>query len=587
MFSTRMIHRLLFFLFVLLQANFVCFSQNSSYPVEEWVKKLSSKHDDENNSYLVVRNVLNSKDSLSAMTALNKLETYTSHSNHYFSARFFLLKANQLFLLNNLQAATEIRQTCEKALKEAYGSGDDYLVSFSSWMYGTLMGLTNEIELSATYLLKAVEINEHLEKKYFSNSLWLQLGETLFHTREYEKCIDYIQQGLDNWKDTAVMADYYRISYFNTIGQAYYQLGELDSALANYKRSMFFVDKLNESTWRGINAGFMGKIFFLKKDFQTAKQLLRYDFSINRKSEWTIAANTLQWLARISLMEGKKDSALWLAREALQFSQKAGQSTIQQVNYLQHIYFANADAYRAVGNTDSFYHYYQLYADLHDSLERVAARSSIKMTQLRVDSERNYNAVQSLQKEKKAGKQKRNFIIIVIILCSIIAFSYVNRLRLKHLNKEQVALQQKNAAEAELRAKKEQLQLFTQTLIEKTSLIEKLELRLDHRTLSIEQQELITALSGQTILSEADWEKFKFLFEKIYPGFFIDLKNKVSDITISEQRMAALIRLHLTTRQIASILGISPNSVNKTKQRLRQRLNVDTEKNIEDVIAEL
>jgi len=82
-------------------------------------------------------------------------------------------------------------------------------------------------------------------------------------------------------------------------------------------------------------------------------------------------------------------------------------------------------------------------------------------------------------------------------------------------------------------------------------------------------------------------EKFTTLFEKIYPGFFINLKEKVNDITLAEQRMAALTRLHLTTRQIASILGISPNSVNKTRQRLRQRLNLELETNIEDIIARL
>jgi DNA-binding CsgD family transcriptional regulator len=160
-------------------------------------------------------------------------------------------------------------------------------------------------------------------------------------------------------------------------------------------------------------------------------------------------------------------------------------------------------------------------------------------------------------------------------------------LRLKHRFTEQIAVQQKNAAEAEKEAAKEQLQLFTQNLIEKTSLVEKLEGQLNNRTLSIEQQELITSLSGQTILTEDDWEKFKSLFEKIYPGFFMKLKTSVNDITLSELRMAALVKLHLTTRQIAAILGISPNSVNKTKQRLRQRLHVDTEKNIEDVIADI
>ena len=53
-----------------------------------------------------------------------------------------------------------------------------------------------------------------LKKNIFPASLWLSLGETLFHTREYEKCIYYIQKGLDNWKDTAALADYHRMRLF-------------------------------------------------------------------------------------------------------------------------------------------------------------------------------------------------------------------------------------------------------------------------------------------------------------------------------------------------------------------------------------
>jgi DNA-binding CsgD family transcriptional regulator len=61
----------------------------------------------------------------------------------------------------------------------------------------------------------------------------------------------------------------------------------------------------------------------------------------------------------------------------------------------------------------------------------------------------------------------------------------------------------------------------------------------------------------------------------------------VTDITVAEQRMAALSRLHLSTREAASLLGISPNSVNKTKQRLRQRFNLPVDANIEEFIGNL
>ena len=45
------------------------------------------------------------------------------------------------------------------------------------------------------------------------------------------------------------------------------------------------------------------------------------------------------------------------------------------------------------------------------------------------------------------------------------------------------------------------------------------------KQLTDEQQKLANVLSHQTILTEEDWEKFKTLFEKIYPGFFLKLNR--------------------------------------------------------------
>ena len=147
-----------------------------------------------------------------------------------------------------------------------------------------------------------------------------------------------------------------------------------------------------------------------------------------------------------------------------------------------------------------------------------------------------------------------------------------------------MANQEKAATETSAR---EQLELLTQKIIEKTNLVEELQKQLNSRSQAIEQQQLAATISNLTILTEADWEKFKKLFEELYPGFFMNLQEKVSDITLAELRMAALTRLHLTTNQIASILGISANSVYKTKQRLRNRLNLDADASIDNVIAKM
>jgi DNA-binding CsgD family transcriptional regulator len=61
----------------------------------------------------------------------------------------------------------------------------------------------------------------------------------------------------------------------------------------------------------------------------------------------------------------------------------------------------------------------------------------------------------------------------------------------------------------------------------------------------------------------------------------------IPDITVAEQRMAALTRLHLSTKQMASMLGISPDSVYKIRQRLRKWLQLDDEVTTETYLTKI
>jgi hypothetical protein len=75
-------------------------------------------------------------------------------------------------------------------MKEAYKTGDDYLIANISWDYGSIMYVYQQIELAATNFLKAAELQDrlHFKLKYIDK---LILGEVLFHSREYERSIFY------------------------------------------------------------------------------------------------------------------------------------------------------------------------------------------------------------------------------------------------------------------------------------------------------------------------------------------------------------------------------------------------------------
>src|SRR6185503_18106523 len=113
---------------------------------------------------------------------------------------------------------------------------------------------------------------------------------------------------------------------------------------------------------------------------------------------------------------------------------------------------------------------------------------------------------------------------------------------------------------------------------------ENLQQQLLQREITTEQHQHIIELTHQTLLTDADWDKFKSLFEKVFPGFFIKLREQAMDITLAELRMAALIRLQLTTKESAALLGVSQDTIHKTRQRLKQRLQLAPEADLDHLI---
>jgi DNA-binding CsgD family transcriptional regulator len=295
------------------------------------------------------------------------------------------------------------------------------------------------------------------------------------------------------------------------------------------------------------------------------------------------AADAFQWAAKTNLALGNKSAALIQVRESFSLLKKWPNAA----NYRQHTYLTASEIFKSTGEDDSAYFYSGKYNVLHDSLEKVIYQSSISISQLRLNNEKNRYNIRNLEVVKNDQIQKRNYIIAVIAILSVFILLIVNRQRQKSKYRLQLEHAEKIRIEVEMEAAKMQMKMFTQSIIEKTSLIEKLESQVPKENSSRENQQLIDDLSHQTILTEDDWLNFKILFEKMYPSFFEKIINQVNNITQAEQRMASLTLLHLTTKQMAAILGISSNSVIKAKQRLRQRLDLLTDQEVEEFMSKL
>ncbi|MEN8124891.1 MAG: PAS domain S-box protein [Bacteroidota bacterium] len=82
------------------------------------------------------------------------------------------------------------------------------------------------------------------------------------------------------------------------------------------------------------------------------------------------------------------------------------------------------------------------------------------------------------------------------------------------------------------------------------------------------------------------WEIFKLRFNNINPSFFKELKSKFPDLTKTELQYCAYLKIHLSTSQIASILNISKEGINKKRYRLRKKIGCNKKDCLEEFIKQ-
>jgi len=591
----RTIISFVFSFLIIFHSNVFC--QDVNLNAKEWAKKLADPSDKKNEAAFTLASILEKQDSALDISFLDKLSKEPSAKGHYFIARFNCVKASNLLTFYGPKPLSppfttdsikrEVTKLLEEAMNEAFIVDDDYLAAYVSSMYGTAMDSFHDTEKAVMYMMYSAELYEKVNlpgpwPTYFV------LGEMLWRVREYQKSIQYSKIAIPLVIVAHPVTKIYVMMCNNTIALSFHRMGKYDSALYYYNKALQLASEENNKKigkiWQGIVSGNIAQIDFVQGNYATALPLFMMDYQTSIEfGVYDEAGNSIQWAAKTNLALGNKTEALRQIRESFNLLKK----WLNPANYRQNAYLTASQIFKALGDNDSAYYYSAQYNTLHDSLERVIYQSSISISKLRLDNEKNRYSIQNMEREKKGQLETRDSIIAAILLLCVVALLLINRQLQKTKVRAQLEQQEKRRIEEEMESAREQLKMFTKSIIEKTNLIEKLELQMENKLKTQEQQQLIEELSSQSILTEDDWLNFKVMFEKLHVGFFEKINKHVNNITQAEQRMAALTLLHLTTKQIAAVLGISPNSVIKAKQRMRQRFNLQSDEEVESFIVSL
>lgn len=84
--------------------------------------------------------------------------------------------------------------------------------------------------------------------------------------------------------------------------------------------------------------------------------------------------------------------------------------------------------------------------------------------------------------------------------------------------------------------------------------------------------------------NEDDWEQFSRHFDEVHNNFLVTLKRKYPDLSTTDLKLCAYLRINLTTKEIAQSLGISVRGVETSRYRLRKKLELPADISLYDFL---
>ncbi|HET8829987.1 MAG TPA: triple tyrosine motif-containing protein, partial [Pelobium sp.] len=160
-----------------------------------------------------------------------------------------------------------------------------------------------------------------------------------------------------------------------------------------------------------------------------------------------------------------------------------------------------------------------------------------------------------------------------------------NQQRLSQLKNEQL--------QAELNSKGREVTNSAMNIVYKNELLQKIKDEIANlkdaqgQKLSDEQLRRLQKTIDEGINDERDWNLFEASFNETHENFFKKLKSAHPDLVPNDLKLCAFLRMNMSSKEMASLLNISVRGVEIRRYRLRKKLDLPHEKNLNEFLIEL
>ncbi|MBI9037242.1 MAG: tetratricopeptide repeat protein [Bacteroidales bacterium] len=480
----------------------------------------------------------------------------------------------------------------------------------SKYNLGLAYEMMGEFKKALEYLFEAKKI--FTGTKYTKNLalVYNEIGMVYLNQpnkKLLEKSLDYFFMFL---KFSQKMDDPMEIAgAYSNIGLTYNRMNMLDSALFYHEKSLEIRLELNDKRCIGISYANLGEINQQNGNYNKALSYLQ-------KTQSNYETINYRWgmyeayidIANIFLKLNQFDSSKLYSFKALDVSRELNSKfAIQTTCSLLGEY------YKAVHDFENAVKYIGLSNLYTDSINSESTRNKMVQMQTIYEVDKKNQEIELLE-EKNNSKQRWVVTIIISGFCIILIFVYaliINRSKRKKeilLFKTEKKLSKKNEdlikskleqselkeqeLNNEIKYKSKQLSTHALHMIQKNTILQEIQNEVKDLSKKANANEKprykrISHQINQSLRADNDWDVFRLYFEDVNKNFFSYLKSINSDLTTNDLRLCALVKLNMNSKEMASVLNIAPNSIKSARYRLKKKLDLDIEADLEEFIRKI
>jgi tetratricopeptide (TPR) repeat protein len=448
----------------------------------------------------------------------------------------------------------------------------------------------NYAEAMAAYQ-KAITTFKLLKDEMAASDCMNNIGNLYLDNGDPFRALDYYNQSLKIVK--AENDEYRLIIRYKNLADAYTELKDYDNAELFLNDAMKLAQKSGDKSFLASCYMQSGKLQELRGEPEIAIAYYNKSYALsNQIGARAEQADALIEIANLELNRGKPNAAIEQAKRAESLAEQAGiLKSKMEANLCLSI------AYEKMGNTGEALRSLRkvlIYRDSIYSADKYRTIEEIEAGFVQRELKKQNSALSQNSILKDQAIRTRNIIMLLLLVCLILSGALIwliykrqREVKLETSRIQQLREKQIEKLNEDITTKERELTSKTIFINQKNQLLEKLIGELE------ELKE--TEVSGSSIhhlqvklkqeLSPNAWKEFEVQFNEVHPGFQNRLIGNYPGLTPAERRLCSFIRLDMNTREVSSLTGQSIKSIEVARTRIRKKLQVPHEHNLNNFIA--